>query len=99
MQENQEIIPDLDFAKLHFEDSSYNKLEPEEQNLSFINNIYIDQKQPRNYYCYRHRPDLVKERMADELELKKVLIVKVYLTIHLFNSNFLTLLFEYFFNL
>ena len=76
MQENQEIITDLDFARFQVNDS-YNKLESEEQQPFFINNIDISQEQPRNYYCYRHRPDLVKERMADELahdELQKVLL-------------------------
>lgn len=75
MQENQEITADLDLSRLHVKDSSYNKqleLDP-----SLINNVYNNQERPRNYYCYRHRPDLVKERMADELaneELRKVLI-------------------------
>ncbi|CAB4470395.1 WD40 repeat-like protein [Rhizophagus irregularis] len=72
MQENQEFTADLDFARLQVKDSSYNKqleLDP-----SLIKNAYNKQERPRNYYCYRHRPDLVKERMADELaneELQK----------------------------
>ncbi|RIA91389.1 quinon protein alcohol dehydrogenase-like superfamily [Glomus cerebriforme] len=72
MQKNQEIISDLDFARLNVKDS-YNQYKPEERNPSLINSIHINQE-PRKYYCYRHRPDLVKERMADDLshdELKK----------------------------
>jgi hypothetical protein len=99
MQQNQEITADLDFTRLHVKDSSsYNKqLKLEEQNLSLINTTYNNQGQPRNYYCYRHRPDLVKERMADELahdELQKVQITSfflqnIYLTNILFNPNFI----------
>lgn len=79
MQENQEFTADLDFARLQVKDSSYNKqleLDP-----SLIKNAYNKQERPRNYYCYRHRPDLVKERMADELaneELQKVLFPLFY---------------------
>ncbi|CAG8461286.1 15096_t:CDS:2 [Funneliformis mosseae] len=81
MQDNsQETIPVQNFADLQIEDSLDNK--PESRGTgrllsisnnpidnSLIDNTDFDNHiQPENY-CYRHRPDLMRERMAEELTL------------------------------